>query len=293
MIEDPGVEAGEHDDGGAAEHRDRGNARSAISQKTTRKPPEDHQKTTGNGHPSPESALLSDRILSVLRRNPSASRREIAAAPRHHPIHRPVPAGQAARGREGRADRSRQGWPLEGAGRIRHRVRPMTPETWNVEWKRSWREDCLAGICGGSPNARGGVLKIGRTTTQIRVYHDRITIRNPAKFPVDWSVSHHRRNAVGAAQLAGAPRLLSGRADRRPWGPRNPPDSRTVSRSRQPDAGLDPGNRRRASPAVPVLRALSGRRCRRPRSTGATTAGEPPEKGAIAGRSLEGEVRPC
>ena len=44
------------------------------------KPPEDHQKTAGNGHPSPESALLSDRILSLLRRNPSASRREIAAA---------------------------------------------------------------------------------------------------------------------------------------------------------------------------------------------------------------------
>ena len=79
VIEDAGVEAGEHNDGGAAEHRDRGNARSAISQKTTRKPPADHQKTAGSGHPSPESALLSDRILSLLRRNPSASRREIAA----------------------------------------------------------------------------------------------------------------------------------------------------------------------------------------------------------------------
>ncbi len=79
VIDDPDVEVGEHNDGGAAEHRDRGNAQSAISQKTTRKPPEDHQKTAGNGHPSPESALLSDRILSLLRRNPSASRREIAA----------------------------------------------------------------------------------------------------------------------------------------------------------------------------------------------------------------------
>ena len=48
-------------------------------QKTTRKPPEDNQKTARNGHPSPESALLSDRILLLLRRNPSASRREIAA----------------------------------------------------------------------------------------------------------------------------------------------------------------------------------------------------------------------
>lgn len=80
VIEDPDAEVGEHNDGGAAEHRDRGNAQSAISQKTTGKPPEDHQKTAGNGHPSPESALLSDRILAFLRRNPSASRREIAAA---------------------------------------------------------------------------------------------------------------------------------------------------------------------------------------------------------------------
>ena len=79
VIEDPDVEASEHDDGGAVEHRDRGNAQSAISQKTTRKPPENRQKTTRNGHPSPESALLSDRILLLLRRNPSASRREIAA----------------------------------------------------------------------------------------------------------------------------------------------------------------------------------------------------------------------
>ena len=78
VIDDPDVEASEHNDGGAVEHRDRGNAQSAISQKTTRKPPEDHQKTR-NGHPSPESALLSDRILLLLRRNPSASRREIAA----------------------------------------------------------------------------------------------------------------------------------------------------------------------------------------------------------------------
>ena len=80
VIEDPDVEAGEYDDGGAAEHRDRGSAQSAISQKTTRTLPEDNQKTAGSGHPSPESASLSDRILSLLRRNPSASRREIAAA---------------------------------------------------------------------------------------------------------------------------------------------------------------------------------------------------------------------
>ena len=28
-----------------------------------------------------------------------------------------------------------------------------------------------------------------QTSTQIRVYHDRITIRNPAELPVNWSVS--------------------------------------------------------------------------------------------------------
>ena len=49
------------------------------SQKTTRKPPEDHQKTARNGSRPPESARLSDRVLALLRRNPSASRREIAA----------------------------------------------------------------------------------------------------------------------------------------------------------------------------------------------------------------------
>lgn len=79
VIEDPDIEASEHNDGGAVEQRDRENAQSTISQITTRRPPEDHQKTAGNGRPSPESALFSDRILSLLRRNPSASRREIAA----------------------------------------------------------------------------------------------------------------------------------------------------------------------------------------------------------------------
>ena len=37
----------------------------------------------------------------------------------------------------------------------------MTPETQNVEWKRSWRDDHLAWICGFA-NARGGVLEIGK-----------------------------------------------------------------------------------------------------------------------------------
>ena len=56
-----------------------GKAESAISQNTPRKPPERDQKTARNGH-LPESAPLSKRILALLLWNPSASRREIAAA---------------------------------------------------------------------------------------------------------------------------------------------------------------------------------------------------------------------
>ncbi len=32
----------------------------------------------------------------------------------------------------------------------------MTPETQNVEWKRSWRDEYLAWICGFA-NAQGGI----------------------------------------------------------------------------------------------------------------------------------------
>ena len=79
VIDDPDVEGSKHTNGGPVEHRDRGTAQPAIIQKTSRKPPENVQKTAGNGSPSPESARLADRILALLRRNPSASRREIAA----------------------------------------------------------------------------------------------------------------------------------------------------------------------------------------------------------------------
>ena len=37
----------------------------------------------------------------------------------------------------------------------------MTPETQNIEWKRSWRDKYLAWICGFA-NAQGGVLEIGK-----------------------------------------------------------------------------------------------------------------------------------
>ena len=79
VIDDPDVEASEHTDGGGVKHRDRRTAQPEIIQKSTRKPPEDDQKTARNGSPPPESARLANRILALLRRNPSASRREIAA----------------------------------------------------------------------------------------------------------------------------------------------------------------------------------------------------------------------
>ena len=80
VIYDPDVEASEHTDGGPVKHRDLGTAQPANIQKTSRKRPGNDQKTARNGSPPPESARLADRILALLRRNPSASRREIAAA---------------------------------------------------------------------------------------------------------------------------------------------------------------------------------------------------------------------
>ena len=37
----------------------------------------------------------------------------------------------------------------------------MTPENQNIEWKRSWRDEYLAWVCGFA-NAQGGVLQIGK-----------------------------------------------------------------------------------------------------------------------------------
>ena len=50
-----------------------------VSQKTARKLPESSQKTARKEGRSPETPSLSDRILALLRQNPSAGRREIAA----------------------------------------------------------------------------------------------------------------------------------------------------------------------------------------------------------------------
>ncbi len=52
-------------------------------QKTARnggQPPENHQKPSGTPRKQPEPLPFSDRILAVLRQNPSTSRRELAAA---------------------------------------------------------------------------------------------------------------------------------------------------------------------------------------------------------------------
>ena len=79
----------------------------------------------------------------------------------------------------------------------------MTPETRNVEWKRSWRDEYLAWICGFA-NAQAGIPEIGRdddgrlrlrdgvegdqaepTSTQIRVNDENIEIGNSARLPPD------------------------------------------------------------------------------------------------------------
>ena len=57
VIDDPDVEASEHAVGSAVEHRDRGTAQPAFSQKTTRKPPEDDQKTARNEGPATPPSL--------------------------------------------------------------------------------------------------------------------------------------------------------------------------------------------------------------------------------------------
>ena len=61
------------------EDRRRQARHSRTNQRTTRKQPENHQKTARNDDQPPEPLPLPDRILTLLRQNPSASRREIAA----------------------------------------------------------------------------------------------------------------------------------------------------------------------------------------------------------------------
>ena len=72
-------EGTEETDACAGDRRWLGQTQSDHNQRTTRKPPENHQKTARNDDQPPEPLPLADRILTLLRQNPSASRREIAA----------------------------------------------------------------------------------------------------------------------------------------------------------------------------------------------------------------------
>ena len=79
VVDDLDARAGEEIDASAGDRRHAGGAQSVTSQETTRKPPENHQKTTRKNPRSPAPPALSDRILVLLNQNPSASRRELAA----------------------------------------------------------------------------------------------------------------------------------------------------------------------------------------------------------------------
>ena len=79
VVDGPDAEGTEETDACAGDRRWPDETQPDHSQRTTRKSPENHQKTAGNDDKSPEPLPLADRILALLRQNPSASRREIAA----------------------------------------------------------------------------------------------------------------------------------------------------------------------------------------------------------------------
>ena len=91
-VDDGENEACADEAGGAPPEDDRkrtrnGNKHPENYQKTTRKPPDqtvqepqDNQNWGATARRQPEPLPLPDRILAVLRQNPSASRRELAAA---------------------------------------------------------------------------------------------------------------------------------------------------------------------------------------------------------------------
>lgn len=92
---------------------------------TTRKPPENNRNSQKTARiPSPPRPHPRRPTPGAVREPPRNRRRT-----RHHPVDRPIPPGQAARGREDRAGRSRQGRPLEGAARPAHGggPEPMIP----------------------------------------------------------------------------------------------------------------------------------------------------------------------
>ena len=79
VVDGPDTDPGEEPDDSAGDRRDAREPQPVVSQKTARKLPENRQKTSRSEGQSPELPSLSDRILALLRQNPSAGRREIAA----------------------------------------------------------------------------------------------------------------------------------------------------------------------------------------------------------------------
>lgn len=75
VVDGPDADPREEPDDAAGDHRDAREIQPVVSQKTARK----HQKTARSERQSPEPQSLSDRLLALLRQNPSAGRREIAA----------------------------------------------------------------------------------------------------------------------------------------------------------------------------------------------------------------------
>ena len=79
VVDGHDAEGAEETDACAGDRRWPGETQPDRGQRTTRKPPENHQKTARNDDQPPELLPLAERILALLRENPSASRRELAA----------------------------------------------------------------------------------------------------------------------------------------------------------------------------------------------------------------------
>ena len=79
VVDGHDAEGKEKTDACAGDRRRPGETQPEQSQRTTRKAPDNHQKSARNDDQPPESLPLADRILALLRQNPCASRREIAA----------------------------------------------------------------------------------------------------------------------------------------------------------------------------------------------------------------------
>ena len=79
VVDDPETDAREQPGDSVGDRRHARENHPEDHQKTARRPPEDNQKTARNEGQSPEPPSLSRRILTLLRQNPFAGRREIAA----------------------------------------------------------------------------------------------------------------------------------------------------------------------------------------------------------------------